>query len=383
MIFDLAVIGGGPAGLIAAREAAEKALEVVVFEEHSEIGEPERCAGLLSLAGLQKISIPQLGSYVQNVLRGAVFYIHRRRYLIDTQRPVAAVVNRKLFDQELAKQAEKAGARILRGARVKDVEKIGDALILRTRGEEIRASWVIDAEGAGAALLRKFLRKGTESAKWIPIIQLMIEGHELDERYAHIYFKRYLPDFFAYLIPINRDLGKLGVASRCPDLRKRLLRFLREEFPHVKILKQIRYVIYTGSPIIDLDLSKHFIPVGDAAGHVKATTGGGVIMGGLYSRNVAAAISEMVNRGDPAPYLENAFKVVEELRRIAFLRSIMREIPQIFYAPILASACSKPLKALLAAWWDMDFQVSSLFSGSLKRSFGLYCSSRGFSQNEQ
>ncbi|RLI42623.1 hypothetical protein DRO64_06190, partial [Candidatus Bathyarchaeota archaeon] len=50
----VAVIGGGPAGLLAAREICRRGLDLHVFEEDLEIGSPERCGGLLSLRGLER-----------------------------------------------------------------------------------------------------------------------------------------------------------------------------------------------------------------------------------------------------------------------------------------------------------------------------------------
>jgi len=382
MFLDLAVVGGGPAGLIAAREAAERGLEVVVLEEHSTIGEPERCAGLLSLEGLTRLSMPSSAKYIQNVVRGVVIHVGARSFLIDAGRPVAAVVSRKIFDQELARRAEGAGACILTGIRVKEVERSGEGLILRGDGVRIRAGWVVDAEGAGAALLWRFLGRRTEGSRWIPIIQALVEGHGLDHRYAHIFLKDYLPDFFAYLVPVSRDLGRFGVASRYRDLRRCMERVIREEFPSIRVLHQIRYAIYTGRPLGCLDLSTHFIPVGDAAGHVKATTGGGVVMGGLYSRDVAAAISEIIKGGDPTPYLESASRILAELQRIFHLRSILWRIPRILHAPLLAIVCSRPIKDLLTYSWDMDFQVSSITSAICGAGSGLYRAQTHFSWNE-
>jgi flavin-dependent dehydrogenase len=54
---EVAVVGGGPAGLIAARELASKGVQVKVFEEHSKIGIPNHCAGVLSIEGLKRIGI--------------------------------------------------------------------------------------------------------------------------------------------------------------------------------------------------------------------------------------------------------------------------------------------------------------------------------------
>ena len=70
----VAVIGGGPAGLLAAREICRRGLDLHVFEEDLEIGSPERCGGLLSLRGLERISAPKPMKYVLNLIRGAIFH---------------------------------------------------------------------------------------------------------------------------------------------------------------------------------------------------------------------------------------------------------------------------------------------------------------------
>ncbi len=359
-LIEIAVIGGGPSGLMAAREAARRGIKVVVFEEHEEIGEPERCAGLLSIKGLEKLSVKISKEYLQNIVRGASFITPLgRRYLIDAGRSVAVVVDRKEFDKALAEQAESAGAEIMRGTRVKSVTRAGSRFVLRTTRGEFQSLWIIDAEGAGASLLRKFSGKSAEPGKWIPIIQLLVEGHGLDERYAYLYFKNYLPDFFGYLIPIDDRLGKLGAASRTPDLRRRLVKFIAEEFPRVKILKKISYAIYTGSPITDLNFRERFIPVGDAAGHVKATTGGGVIFGGMIAGGIASAIAEIIREGDPASFLREVGKAMAELRKIAVARKLIERIPKAVYDPVLGLASSSLIKPYLTRFWDMDFQVST------------------------
>lgn len=361
-MLELAVIGGGPAGLIAAREAASRGVEVAVFEEHPEIGEPERCAGLLSLSGLRRIRVSPFGKHLQNLVRGAVIKsIAGKFYSIDLGMPVAAVVSRRVFDKELARQAEKAGAEIICGTRVKKVLRSGEAFTLQAENRRFNAKWVIDAEGAGASILKSFLGIRTEPSKWIPITQLIVEGHGLDKDFAYIYFKRYLPHFFSYLVPIDEDLGKLGVASRAPNLKKLLDRFLMEEFSSAQILSSSHYVVYTGFPIDSNKLfAGRFVPVGDAAGHVKATTGGGVVMGGCISLNLALAIAEEIRGGCSEKFLRESGRVIAELRKIALLRKLFTNMASPALELLLSLLLSSLGKALLSRSADMDFQVSSL-----------------------
>ena len=371
-MIDVAVIGAGPAGLISAREAAGGGAEVTVFEEHEEIGEPERCAGLLSIRGLERLSLEVSRSFLQNVIRGACFVTESgRRYLFDVGRPVAAVVSRRAFDRALGAQAEKRGARILLKTRVKRVNRSGGYFVIETNRGAFKARWVIDAEGAGASVLRRFLGVAAEPRRWIPIRQLLVRGHNLDRRYAYVYFRSYLPHFFAYLIPVNEDLGKLGVASRVPDLRRRLRKFVSEEFPGAKILKEVGYVIYSGFPLSVLDIEGRFIPVGDAAGHVKATTGGGVVLGGLIAGSVGRAVAEALRGGDPGEPLRMARMILSELRGIALGRRILERIPRSLYDAFLRGLSQRPLRDHLTRFWDMDFQLSALLAGRRSLYYGL------------
>ena len=360
-MIEIAVIGGGPAGLLAAREAAKRGVEVAVFEKDAEVGEPERCAGLLSLNGLERLSIGGSKKYLQNIVRGAVFHTESgREYFLDARRPIAAVVSRKIFDQKLAEDSEKAGARILTGVRVRRVLKRGNEFELLTDAEDFRASWIIDAEGAGSVLLRKTLGKAPEASGWLPIIQFIIKGHDLPKDFVHLYFLRDFPDFFAYFIPIDEELGKVGAASRNTELREKLMIFLRRAFPEARILKRVSHVIYTGKPLQDFCFSYRFVPVGDAAGHVKATTGGGVIMGGLLSISLTSAIAEGLRGGSPRPYLERAQRILEELVKISYLRDLLYKIPLPLYDILFGLLTSRSATAYLARSGDMDFQFSSL-----------------------
>ena len=55
---DLAIVGGGPAGLLTARRCAEAGLDVVLLEEHAELGEPTHCTGIISLEATALAKIP-------------------------------------------------------------------------------------------------------------------------------------------------------------------------------------------------------------------------------------------------------------------------------------------------------------------------------------
>ena len=57
MYYDVVVAGGSVAGLLSAREISSKGFSVLVIEEDYEIGTPEHCGGLVSIAGLEELGI--------------------------------------------------------------------------------------------------------------------------------------------------------------------------------------------------------------------------------------------------------------------------------------------------------------------------------------
>lgn len=354
-------MGAGAAGLIAARALADAGVDVVVFEEDSEIGVPEHCAGLFSISGLKRLGVEPHGRYVQNRVRGAFFRSPGGKVIsVDAGREVAVVTSRSSFDKMLAEWAEKAGAEIIAGERVLDISAEGDTLRLQSeRGREAEAARVLDAEGMGGALARRVLGRTSERKMWIPIIQLLVEGHGLDPNYVYLYFEEYLPEFFGYLVPIDGELGKLGVASR-RNLGAKLRKFLSERFPGVKILAESAHAVYTGKPL-EIDARWRVIPIGDAAGHVKATTGGGVIMGGMIAEKIARAVASQIIDGTlPEETMKEMKNLIGELKRIALAARMMRALPPKMFDKLFEAAEESGLTKEVPEIGDMDLQFSSL-----------------------
>jgi digeranylgeranylglycerophospholipid reductase len=349
---DVAVVGGGPAGLIAAREAARRGLAVAVFEEDWAIGRPERCAGLYSVDGLRRLGIPTSGHHVQNRVRGAVFVSPSKHvFEVDAGRDVALVCNRERLDQLLAEQAVKAGAELYVNQRVTHASQDGGAVNLSTRDTEARASHLILAEGRSAHLASQ-LTPYPEMRKWLPIVQYVVSGHGMDPSMVYLFFTPYTQEYFGYLVPVDDELGKMGLASsKHPD--KLLNRLVSEFTPRARVHGIMSHSIYLGPP---LQRPRHgnVLLVGDVAGQVKATTGGGVVMGGLCGMAAAAHAA-----GEGA-YEELAKPVIKELQRTYLLRRIVEKIPPKMLDTVFKAVRDSGFDKALAAEGDMDRHITTL-----------------------
>ncbi|MEM0078728.1 MAG: NAD(P)/FAD-dependent oxidoreductase [Nitrososphaerota archaeon] len=360
---DAVVIGGGVAGLISAMKLAENGLEVIVAEEHGDIGVPEHCAGLYSRRGLEMLKLNSVEKCIENNrVKGAYFYSPSGKMLkIESPRSVAVVCSRTSLDKLLAKIVKENGGELLLCERIIELKKNRqDNYIVKTKsGLELSSKIVIDAEGMQSLILHRFLGKKTERRMWVPIIQLWVEKHDLDPRYVHIFFEEYAQEFFGYAIPIDEEYAKIGLASRM-DLKKKIEKFLKERFPCVGVFKQVSHTVYTGRPLY-IDLDSRAVPVGDAAGHVKASTGGGVIMGGLIAQNVAEALSKkLLEKEDWIRNKHTIRKLIRELEKIAYTTKVIRSVPVKLYDKIFNLLDDEYVLEEISREADMDLQFTSI-----------------------
>ncbi|HEV2284168.1 MAG TPA: NAD(P)/FAD-dependent oxidoreductase [bacterium] len=290
MRYDVVVVGAGPGGAEAARAAAGQGLRALLLEEHRTVGLPTHCTGKLSLHAFREFDLPP--ALAVNALSAAVFHspggvaVHVRRPSADSY-----VVDRVRFDRWLVERAACAGAEVMTGVRVTHAARWGGAL--RVRGDyagragtfEAEARTVIDAEGACPRLPASLgLRLARTYANGLQYEMRGIGGLTADT--PEMFFGRdTAPGFFAWLLPLDRETARIGLAvdpRETPHAPVRYLERLLAAHPALRrraagaaIVRKVggRIPMLTaGAPT-----ARHgVLVVGDAAGHVKATSGGGI-----------------------------------------------------------------------------------------------------------
>ena len=278
---DAIILGAGPSGLLAASQIASKGFSVKILEEHNQVGVPSHCSGLISVEGLERIGVKASDKFVQNAISGGKIYSPNGQCIaISDARPRAYVVDRAALDQHLAEKALDAGAQLVLG-------KTSECLII-VEGHVIGVSGVgwseaarltVDAEGPSRKLARV---TGLVENKRAPLLGVNTEVCcEIDPTIVEVWFGREIaPGFFAWVIPTSKNQARVGLAAKGGDSANLLKKFINKRFGAVPHLP-----LRAGQVLVDGPIKRASFPglliVGDAAGHVKPTTGGGVALGGL------------------------------------------------------------------------------------------------------
>ncbi|MHA1198954.1 MAG: NAD(P)/FAD-dependent oxidoreductase [Candidatus Heimdallarchaeaceae archaeon] len=307
---DLAVVGGGPAGLFSARKAAEGGNSVLLFDSKETIGSHEHCAGLLSIQGLKDLSLTNLPSdIIQNdSIKGATIYSSSgKSFTVEKKQPTAYVVNRAKFDEYLYNFAVDSGVDVQLSSRVIGLERNSNSLNLKlgkkNGHKKIETSIAILAEGRFPQLNQQV---GLPSPKRNRIVfssmYIMKDMKNIDPNYVELYQdQRFAPSFFSWIIPINENTAKVGLASTKVPASYYLNRFIKEhpsaklKLKDAKIIKRMNGAIPLSS-FIKKTYTDNVLVVGDAAGQTKPTTGGGVIFGGIAAQFAGKIASEAIKQ---------------------------------------------------------------------------------------
>lgn len=290
---EAAIIGAGPAGLIAAEVISSNGFNTTVFEEHSKVGKPNHCAGIISVEGLERLGIPLDDSFYLNTIKGGRIYSADGTYIeIRDKKPRAHIIDRSQFDCFLSRKAESAGADIRTNTRVREITSTKKSVVgLKTLDYSCRSEVLINSEGAKGRLLNKS-GMGTTQQGLCYGFNVDIPDVQIEQDMVEVWFNDELSkDFFAWVIPVDENIVRVGLGTSGNSGYDAIRDFIRKRFGDIDVPLIQGGLICTGGPVNRTSYPGMLL-VGDVAGQVKPTTGGGVVIGGLCSK-IAGEITSM------------------------------------------------------------------------------------------
>ena len=283
------VIGGGLVGSYVAGKLAGVGYGVVVLEQHKQLREQVCCTGIVSQECISTFAIDN--SLVLRQLNSARLFSPSGKLIrLWRKEPQACVIDRTAFDRAMASRAQAQGADYRLDSLATDLEVRDSGVIVKAicQGERVglEARAVVIATGFGS--------KFADGLGLGKVGDFAVGGQVEVEVTAgvgevEVYFGREIaPGFFAWLVPTSSRRALVGLlARRNPGLYlKRLMLSLLNQG---KVVSAEVEPIYRGVPLKPLPrtCSDRLVVIGNAAGQVKPTTGGGIYFG-LLSAEIAA-----------------------------------------------------------------------------------------------
>lgn len=167
-MYDAIVVGGGPTGFITALGLAQVGVEVLLVEAEAAINEAPRAAVYhwSMLDGLERLGIREEAERIGFPKDDYLWWVRQTGERIEYDLKVLSRVTRFNYNINMGQDKLAAiaharldalgNAEVRFGARLETLRQDADGVTLgMTGGEELRARWVVGADGAGSAVRRQ------------------------------------------------------------------------------------------------------------------------------------------------------------------------------------------------------------------------------------
>ena len=327
-LYDVLVIGSGPAGATTARIAAERGLRVLLVDKKQELGAPVQCSGAISAHALRDSGIAPDDEFILSAVYGFATYstageVSTMDYRLLSpgkynKTPLGYVVDRRRFDRYLMTLAKRAGAEAWLKTEASGYTPRQDGTVdaqLTRFGKQIsvRTRVIVGADGVQSQVgrwagLKTHIKPGELASCW----QLVVDGVETNGLLEIVAGHQWAPGGYAWLFPKGNGYAEVGLGvittMTNKNARWHLEHFMRRSFLADR-LKGCRVLEVQGGGVpltapLKQQYADNVILVGDAARHVNPLTGGGIhtaMRGGIIAGNFLA---DFLPTGE-APVAEN------------------------------------------------------------------------------
>jgi digeranylgeranylglycerophospholipid reductase len=310
--YDVVVIGAGPSGSLCARNLAARGYHVLLAEKRPVVGVPVRCGEATGRRARLSEFMRVNEDYIETDLKGVILHGPGGVSVRYDKDDIGLMIDRRVFDQDVARQATDAGAELCVGTRIEGIAPVKDGFRELTvvdeptrRATTLKARLVVGADGAEAL-----------SGRWVGLktrhlppqvcsaIELRVTA--MDAHPNHLTFWQghdSINKGYVWVFPkLKSRVVNLGSGVLTPKLGEKNMFDLSMEykerlFPGAEVEE-----VHGGAVPVSGNLAEftadRFVLCGDAAHHTNPLTGGGIISGILGGELASRWIDAGFRAGD-------------------------------------------------------------------------------------
>ncbi len=312
--YDVVVIGAGPSGSICARNLARRGYHVLLCEKRPVVGVPVRCGEATGPQKRLADFMPVNPDYLETSITGVILHGPGGidiRY--DANKELGVMLDRKLFDQDLAHQAEREGAELCVDARISAVgpaQNGARSVTIEYGGQShaVEAAMVVGADGAEALSGRWVGLKTRQLPPYTcTAIELRIKAEDANPH--HLTFWQGYDSInrgYIWVFPkVKSKVVNLGSGELMPKLGAKNMYDLSLEYKNKLFPDAVVEEVHGGCVPVSGNLTDYvadrFLLSGDAAHHTNPLTGGGIMASIVAADTAARWIDAGFKAGDLSP----------------------------------------------------------------------------------
>jgi geranylgeranyl reductase family protein len=334
-VYDVIVVGAGPAGSSAARTAARLGLDALIVER-DRFPRYKPCGGALSERAISYLDFNLPADVSEKEIAGAKVYFHDNIVEVHKGYRLTTMVTRSAFDNFMLQKALDAGAGAIMGCKVEGFEEKNDRVEVHTKEGTYSSRFLVVASGCQDHLRERIRGRDRKDQYGVCMVtEIPEDDAKIDERLhdvLEIHFGAVTMGY-GWVFPHRGyySVGIGGLASRLKHPRETMMGFLRDNgfLGHYRLHGHL-------IPFCGMDrrvADRRVLLAGDSAGFVDAFSGEGIAYavrsGQIASEVIAEGMSQEGISREYAARCKAEFG--DDLRYALLFSKTMHSRPDIFF----------------------------------------------------
>lgn len=294
--YDIVIVGAGPIGSYTAYLLADKGFDVCLLDEKTEIGKDVICAGVIGKEAFTRFDLPTK-SILSRIDSATFFSPTKTKLEYKPEEVFAYIVDREKFDRGILKSAQRVGVDLHLKQRVTAIEKKSSKYYtVVTSKRKYKTRIIVLATGINYVLNKKAGLGKPSHFLYGSQIELPISFSKSNVE-IHI-GTSFAPGSFGWVIPAGANTSRIGIL-----LNRKTKPWLKKMLEHrlnISVAK-LRDEELKTKPIafgpVKRSVKNNILAVGEAAGQMKTTTGGGIFFGLICSEIAVEKITDTLRDG--------------------------------------------------------------------------------------